>query len=331
MSIGRSFVFVIALLVALSLSWSSVAIASAQEASPSPVGPCEAPTLPPGTPSPELATPEAEEVPPEIVATPVEEATPVVVGTPADEATAAEATAAAQNIVNCIVSGDFESALALMTTDFLLEQFGTGNPYDVLAEGGLEGIAFGNFTAGNVMTYDDGSVSVDVTYMQTEVQFVAERWFFIQDEGFWKIDSLESLPPQPEGDTAVLGVIMDEYSFTPNVPSVEAQEVVIFHGVNQGAEPHEMVVVQLPEGVTVEQLLEDESLFEQVEFYGFAFFEPGEEGDLALVGLEPGVYTLLCFVTAPDGQPHAAHGMYVDIEVTEPVPIEIPSPSPATG
>jgi uncharacterized cupredoxin-like copper-binding protein len=331
MSIGRSFAFVIALLVALSLSWSTVAIASAQEASPSPTGTCEAPALPPGTPSPELASPEAEEVPPEMVASPVEEATPVPpVGTPADEATAAEATAAAQNIVNCIVSGDFESALALLTTDFLLEQFGTGNPYDVLAEGGLEGIAFENFTADNVMTYDDGSVSVDVTYMQTEYQFVAERWFLIQDEGFWKFDSLESLPPQPEGDTAVLGVIMTEYAFTPNEPSVVAAPVVIFHGVNQGAEPHEMIVVQLPEGVTAEQLLEDESLFEQVEFFGFGFFEPGQEGDVALVGLEPGVYTLLCFVTAPDGEPHAAKGMYADIEVTEPAPVVVPSPSPAS-
>jgi hypothetical protein len=331
MSIGRSFAFVIALLVALSLSWSTVAIASAQEASPSPTGTCEAPALPPGTPSPELASPEAEEVPPEMVASPVEEATPVPpVGTPADEATAAEATAAAQNIVNCIVSGDFESALALMTTDFLLEQFGTGNPYDVLAEGGLEDITFENFTADNVMTYDDGSVSVDVTYMQTEYQFVAERWFLIQDEGFWKINSLESLPPQPEGDTAVLGVVMTEYAFTPNEPSVVAAPVVIFHGVNQGAEPHEMIVVQLPEGVTAEQLLEDESLFEQVEFFGFGFFEPGQEGDVALVGLEPGVYTLLCFVTAPDGEPHAAKGMYADIEVTAPEPVVVPSPSPSS-
>jgi uncharacterized cupredoxin-like copper-binding protein len=330
MSIGRSFAFVIALLVALSLSWSSVAIASAQEASPSPTGTCEAPALPPGTPSPELASPEAEEVPPEVVASPVEEATPEVVGTPADEATAAEATAAAQNIVNCIVSGDFESALALMTPEFLLSQFGTGNPYDVLAEGGLEGIAFENFTADNVMTYDDGSVSVDVTYMQTEYQFVAERWFFVQDEGFWKINALVPLPPQPEGDTAVLGVVMTEYAFTPNAESVEAQEVVMFHAVNDGAEPHEMIVAQLPEGVTVEQLLADESLFEQVEFYGFGFFEPGQQGDIALIGLEPGVYTLLCFVTAPDGQPHAAHGMYVDIEVTEPAPVVVPSPSPSS-
>jgi hypothetical protein len=334
MSTGRSFAFVIALLVALSLTGSHLAVASAQEASPSPTGTCEAPALPPGTPSAavqEEASPEAEM--PEMAASPVEEATPVPpVGTPADEATAAEATAAAQNVVACIESGDFESAAALMTPEFILGTFGYSTPYDLLAAGDLEGSTFANFTTDNVQTYDDGSISVDVTYMQTEYQFVAERWWFVQDEGFWKINALQSLQPQPEGDTAVLGVNMTEYAFEPNAPSVEAQPVVIFHGVNAGAEPHEMIVVQLPEGVTVEQLLADESLFDQVQFYGFGFAEPGQQTDVALVGLDPGVYTLLCFVTAPDGEPHAAKGMFVEIEVTAPAVIEVPSPvSSPTG
>jgi plastocyanin len=329
MSIGRSFAFVIALLVALSLIGSHLAVASAQEASPSPsMGTCEAPALPPGTPSAavqEEASPEAEAP---MEASPAEEATPVEpVGTPADEATAAEATAAAQNLVACIESGNLEGAVALMTPAFILGTFGYENPYDLLAAGDLEGTTFGNFTTDNVQTYDDGSVSVDVTYLQTEYQFTAERWFLVQDEGVWKIDRLVAQRPEPEGDTAVLGVNMTEYAFEPNAPSVEAQDVVMFHGVNAGAEPHEMIILQLPEGVTVEQLLADESLFEQVEFYGFAFFEPGQQGDVALIGLDPGVYTLVCFVTAPDGQPHAAHGMYVDIEVTAPAPVEVPSPS----
>jgi hypothetical protein len=331
MRIGRSFGFVIALLVALSLIGSSVAVTSAQEASPSPTGTCDAPALPPGTPTPHEATPEggmAGMATPEMAASPAVEATPAeLAGTPADEATAAEVIAAAQNIVNCLESGNLEAAVALMTPEFILSFFGYTNPYDLLAGGDLEGTTFGNFTAENVLTYDDGSVSVDVTYMQSEYQFVAERWFLVQDEGYWKIDRLVTMQPQPEGDTAVLGVAMTEYAFTPNAPSVTGQPVVIFHGINQGAEPHEMAVLRLPEGVTVEQLLEDESLFDQVEFIGFNFYEPGQEGDIALVGLDPGVYTLVCFVTAPDGQPHAAKGMYVDIEVTAPEPVEVPSPA----
>jgi hypothetical protein len=276
-----------------------------------------------------MASPEAEaspEVVPPLASPAAEEATPVPpVGTPADEATAAEVTAAAQNIVNCLVSGNLEGAAALMTPEFILSFFGYENPYDLLASGDLEDNTFGNFTTDNVMTYDDGSASVDVTYMQSEYQFTAERWFFVQDEGYWKINALVPQRPEPEGDTAVLGVVMTEYAFTPNAPSVEAQPVVVFHGVNQGAEPHEMIVLRLPEGVTADQLLADESLFEQVEFIGFSFFEPGQEGDVALVGLEPGIYTLICFVTAPDGEPHAAKGMYADIEVTEPVPVATPS------
>ena len=159
-----------------------------------------------------------------------------------------------------------------MTTDFIQNVFGAPTPYDLLASGNLEELTFGNFVAGGDMTYDDGGISVDVTCMESQYQFSAERWFFVQDEGFWKINALEELPPQPEGDTAVVGVVMTEYAFTPSVPSVEALDVVVFHGVNQGAEPHEMVIVRLPEGMTVDQLLADESQFEQVEFIGFGFW-----------------------------------------------------------
>jgi hypothetical protein len=239
--------------------------------------------------------------------------------TPADEATATEAAAAATNIANCINGGNFEGAAALMTTGFMEELFGTGNPYDVV--GALEGTQFGNFTTGTVSTYADGSVSVDVTYLQTEYQFISERWTLVQDGGYWKIDALESLSPQPEGDTGVLGFALTEYAFTAvGATEITEMPVLLLHGANQGAEPHEMVVLKLPEGMTIDQLLADESLFSQVEFIGQSFFEPGQEGDMALVNLPAGTYTLVCFVTAPDGQPHAAKGMVSEFTVDPATP-----------
>jgi hypothetical protein len=330
---GRSLIVFVALLATMTLGVSRVGIASAQDATPgaSPAaGPCDAPALPPGTPTPQeatAATPEMNMASPaaaetEAAGEATAEATAVeeeAQATPADEATTTTADAAATNLANCINGGNFEGAAALMTTNFMQTLFGTGNPYDVVGE--LQGTQFGNFAAGAVSSYADGSVSVDVTYMQTEYQFISERWTLVQDGGYWKIDDLESLSPQPEGDTGVLGFVLTEYAFTAaGATEITEMPVLLLHGANQGAEPHEMVVLKLPEGMTVDQLLADESLFSQVEFIGQSFFEPGQEGDMALVNLPPGTYTLVCFVTAPDGQPHAAKGMVSEFTVDPATP-----------
>jgi hypothetical protein len=71
-----------------------------------------------------------------------------------------------------------------------------------------------------------------------------------------------------------------------------------------------------PEGVTIEKALEDPALNEQIEFIGFGFAAPGEESDAHFVGLEPGVYTMACFVTTPDGEFHVDLGMFAEFEVT---------------
>ena len=65
-------------------------------------------------------------------------------------------------------------------------------------------------------------------------------------------------------------------------------------------------------------MFEDESLFEQVQFYGFTFAEPGQTAmPLVLVDLQLGTYTLVCFVDVPEGIPHVMRGMIVEFEVTD--------------
>jgi len=336
---GRSLIVFVALLATMTLGLSRVGIASAQDATPaaSPAaGPCDAPALPPGTPSPQEATPAAS--PEANMASPAAaetqaagEATAVVVeqqaqATPADDATTAEATAAATNLANCVNGGNIEGGVALMTTHFMETLFGTGNPYDVIPN--FQGQQFNNFATGAVSSYADGSVSVDVSFMQTKYQFVAERWTFKKDGQYWKIDDLATLSPQPEGDTAVIGYTLTEYAFTAvGATEVTAMPVLLLHGSNQGVEPHEMVVLKLPEGITFDQVMADSSLESKVEFIGQTFFEPGHEGDLSLVNLPPGTYTIACFVTAPDGQPHAAKGMVTEFTVDPAAPVQTGSPA----
>jgi uncharacterized cupredoxin-like copper-binding protein len=336
--VGRSLIFVVALLAAMSVSIGRVGIASAQEASPSPTGACNAPALPPGTPTPQMATPAAPApvASPAVVETEAAgEATAVVTeealqATPADEATTAAVTAAAQNLANCANSGNYEGMAALFTANFLQEQFGSTNPYDAIQN--LQGFMIGNPTFANVAAYADGSVGVDVSYLQTEYQLVSERWSLVQEDGYWKIDRLAPLSPAPEGDTTVLGYDLSEYAFTAEGAGTTPEfPVLIIHGNNMGKEAHEIVVLKLPEGMTVDQLLADESLFAQVEFIGQIALEPGQLGDMALINLPAGKYTLVCFFTAPDGQSHAAKGMVGEFEVTPAAPPATPGAATPTS
>ena len=84
---------------------------------------------------------------------------------------------------------------------------------------------------------------------------------------------------------------------------------------NAGQYPHEFVLVRLPEGVTVEDALADPALGESVEFLAGAFAEPGGVAYVGLTGLEPGIYTVVCFVDTPEGIPHVARGMVAELIV----------------
>jgi uncharacterized cupredoxin-like copper-binding protein len=316
----------------------SGAVAFAQDASPaaSPTGTCNAPALPPGTPTPPQPSPAASPM-----AMPGTAATPAAappVGTPAEGSTVDEVTAGVNNIVNCLNSGNVEGAVALMTSNFLMQAFGTTNPYDVLANNLLQGASFGEIQVNNVQTYADGSVSAEVSYMQSQYQLTTERWTLVQEDNYWKAEHLDVLNPAPEGDTTVVGVTMGgekgEYTFEPNVTEIPESPVLVFHGVNAGEMVHEIVIVKLPEGTTPDDLIKGDDakisqLEQQSEFIGQRTYLPGEQGDIALINLPPGVYTLLCAITAPDGQPHFRHGMVTQITVTSTAPVASPVASPA--
>lgn len=121
--------------------------------------------------------------------------------------------------------------------------------------------------------------------------------------------------PLPPADRTV---VMDDYSFAFDQPLTAGRQVIRVE--NRAAQPHEMIMVQLAPGKTVDDVL--------------AFISGGEEGDppgrpvggmQALtkgqvanfeVYLDPGRYGLICFIPdASDGQPHFVHGMMDHITV----------------
>jgi len=299
-----------------------VASVSAQESTPAVE--CVAPDLPPGTPS---AMPEEGGPPPaaEGEGTPeggaethdmtvMEDAAPEAVdeGVAADDATAGTAIAAVENFAGCITGGDAEGVAALVTTNYLLAQTGSENPYDLVA-----GFQFAPVTiesAGDVRTHEDGRVSVDVQYsgFYAPGSLLHERWFLVDDGGVLKVD--ETVGMLYPADQVAQAELVD-YGFVLSQSTFVAGQSIAFELTNTGTEPHEMAIAQLPEGGTIEQAFSGEIPFEEINFVGVGFADPGQTGYLATVGLEPGSYTIVCFIPSPDGAPHFAKGMVGEFTV----------------
>lgn len=275
---------------------------------------CVTPVLPPGTPTPmepPSATPPADEPAP---VEEVELATPGAAdpGEPADAATSERVIAAVENLIGCLASGDYLGFAALVTPNYLMTEYGTTNPYDLPVF--LEGLPPIELqSVGDIRTHADGRLSADVTTLFGGNQLDRFRAYFVERDGQLLLDEEQTLPI--EGADLTVEVAMLDYEFKMSTDTIPADAVVAFSLVNDGQYPHEFAVVVLPEGVTVDDVLTDPALIEQVQFIGGAFAEPGGTGSMALQDLEPGTYTAVCFVDVPEGVPHFVRGMVTEFTV----------------
>jgi len=304
---------------------------------------CDSPGLPPGTPTPmddmsgmdmgtpaadesmEMASPAADES--MEMSSPVAEASPTETGTPADEAESEAAIAVVQNYVACYnegqASGDPGLYVALESTTFVTDQ-GSVTRYDrVDDELGSPFKTAKLLSVDNVMLWGDGRLSADVQVLIGPYWFNEWRVFLTKQGGTWLWDQEVSLPSHPDVDfVAVNGINITEtkdestgditYAFVSYSGSWDFTEsdAIIFNFTNSGEEPHEAIVMQLPEGADPMGLLDGSIDFSQVSIMGGVFdIEPGTSADLTLLHLPVGTYTMVCFFPAPDGAPHAAHGM----------------------
>jgi uncharacterized cupredoxin-like copper-binding protein len=200
-------------------------------------------------------------------------------------------------------------------------------------ETGLEAVAISSGGSG-VNALPPGA-SGQVIYDLTEGTYVA-LCFVSGDDGVPHLAKGMIAPFEvtaPEGTPAELPppdstITLADFSFPDTAIAAGEQTIQV---VNSGAQNHEVTVVKLEEGFTVDQLrgmfteeqptpVEGETPEDQGpppfgSAGGYGAIAPGDDGYMIL-DLEPGNYALLCFFPDPaTGAPHAALGMVGSLTV----------------
>lgn len=109
-------------------------------------------------------------------------------------------------------------------------------------------------------------------------------------------------------------VSMLEYEFDFDEPVAAGPTSLV--ATSNGAQAHFLLLVKLPEGVTLEKALKSEDTQFEGEWSSGLAAAGGIDEEALTLNLEPGTYGMLCFIPDPDGTPHAMKGMAKEFTVT---------------
>jgi hypothetical protein len=121
-------------------------------------------------------------------------------------------------------------------------------------------------------------------------------------------------------DATRVDVVASEYTFVADPGSIPAGRTS-FVMTNAGQEAHFLLLSRINEGHTLEEALAFEGDPEQAGIVTNAKYESGvaapggEDEEVVTLDLEPGSWAMLCFISGPDGTPHALMGMAVPFTV----------------
>ena len=249
------------------------------------------------------------------VATPVQPAPDPV------ELLSEELTAVAESLAACLSAGDAETVTELAAERYLGQLFGSSVPFSkdeyVAIASGLTPVPT------RVISLEDVSPSGDdrATALVTEIvgnQLLRAEWTFEvapsgerrSRESRWRLAGERQRPVSAPPGATPIDVEIGDRSFILDERTAAGPDVVL-NGTNVSDEDHEMLVLRLASGYTTADLLRASGpdLPREVTFIGAATVTAGDEGDLVLVDLDPGVYTLVCLFPDPEGIPHLAQGM----------------------
>jgi hypothetical protein len=242
-----------------------------------------------------------------------------IAGDNSEEARAVEQTI--RGAVQAYTAGNTEQFLTYWTDEGLENEFGASA--NEIRQAGAE------FFAGPPIELGEfENIDVNEDNATAEFEFVfgsvlqPQRYSLVQQGTAWKISDTESLDAEIPDDAQEVAVDMDEFSFEFNTSGVKTN--IAFELDNVGEQPHEAVLLQVPAGFTIQQLLQSDpsALPQGVEIVGFAGpYDAGDDGTMVFTDpLPAGNYMFVCFL--PDTEsyeetPHAALGMATTFQITQ--------------
>jgi hypothetical protein len=248
-------------------------------------------------------------------------ATPVQPAPDPVELLGEELTAVAESLAACLSTGDAETVTQLASERYLGQLFGSSVPFSrneyVAIASDLTPIPT------RIVSLEDVTPSGDdrATALVTQVvgnQLQRAEWTFEpapsgergSGESRWRLAGERQQPVSAPSAATPIDVEIGDRSFTLDERTVSGPDVVL-SGTNVSDEDHEMLVLRLASGYTTADLLRASGpdLPREVTFIGAATVTAGDNGDLVLVDLDPGVYTIVCLFPDPEGIPHLAQGM----------------------
>jgi uncharacterized cupredoxin-like copper-binding protein/ketosteroid isomerase-like protein len=255
-----------------------------------------------------------------------EAAAPAATETAAPSGDEADVEAAAQAVAEAYNSGDVETFLAAVSDDFPANVFGAFGAFtkeDVrqAATSGDFSIGdppFEEFQVSNVTASGDAATADD-SHLEGRA-LINERLSFVRVGESWLLDDINPTRVEAPEGAAEANVGLVEFAFNLDRLSFPAGDVT-FQASDDGQQMHEMGIVKLPEGVTLQQALEAEDPEGTLGVTDVAFFAPIDPGDQAtwtVTDLEPGHYAYACFIpdqNDPEGTPHALKGMVGEFTV----------------
>ncbi len=135
-----------------------------------------------------------------------------------------------------------------------------------------------------------------------------------------KYDKSET-EPEAKIDTGATRVDVSASEFTFKFATPIRAGRTSFVLTNAGGQAHFLAISQILPGHTMEEALafegdaEEAGLIKDLGGSGLAAVG-GEDEEVLNADLEPGAYAMMCFVSGPDGTPHALSGMAIPFTVT---------------
>lgn len=219
-------------------------------------------------------------------------------GTPVAASEEEAVLAAAQNFVHCYNAGDIETLGQIVTPNLLLDLFGIEDA-SMAADtiGGMQLPSITLLSVGEVESFEDGRVGLDLQYLLGGHQVVAATHYFVEEGGNYLVDEEAYNAPQIDGDSTLIGISVsdeaDSFGFDQGADddgnrTIPPMGIINVFATNNGSSQQIFEVYHLAEGSEATPV--SDGMPADAMLVGQLSLAPGEAATMALVDLPEGAY-----------------------------------------